>query len=143
MVAALDSATVTRAVSLLSSPPATDKYLAIKRFLTGAYELSECERTSALVNLHGLGESTPSELMDSMLSLIGGHTPCFFSFICSCSSYQTMFVPSYLCMALRTTEHCLKKRIGSTNINGSSIATYGARNASQCFGGRMYGARLM
>ena len=40
MVAALDSATATRAVSLLSAPPATGKYVAIKIFLTGAYELS-------------------------------------------------------------------------------------------------------
>ena len=69
MVAALDSAAATRAVSLLSAPPATEKYGAIKRSITGAYELSECERASALINLQGLG--------DSMLSLIGGHTPCF------------------------------------------------------------------
>ena len=32
---------------------------------------------SALFNLPGLGDSKPSELMDSMLSLLGTHTPCF------------------------------------------------------------------
>ena len=52
--------------------------------------------------------------MDPMLSLLGGHTPYFCSFICSCSSYQTMFAPRYLYLASRTTEHCLKKRIRST-----------------------------
>ena len=47
---------------------ATGKYVAIKRFLAGAYErLSECDRASALVNLQGLGDSTPSELIDYML----------------------------------------------------------------------------
>ncbi len=77
VVSALDNATATRAVSLLSAPPAQHKYSAIKTFLTGAYELSECERAAALFNLHGLGDSNPSELMDSMLALLGPHTPCF------------------------------------------------------------------
>ena len=49
----------------------------IKRFLTGAYKLSECERASELVNHRGLGDSTPTELMNSMLSHLGGPTPCF------------------------------------------------------------------
>ena len=80
VVSSLDSATDTRAVFLLSAPPATGKYIAIKRFLTGAYALSECERASALVNLQGLGDSTPSELVDSMLSLLCGHTPYFLFF---------------------------------------------------------------
>ena len=77
VVSALDSATAKRAVSLLSAQPATGKYVAIKRFLTGAYQLSEREPASALVNLQGQSDSTPSELMGSMLSLLGGHTPCF------------------------------------------------------------------
>jgi len=77
VVSALDTATATRAVSLLSSPPDNNKYDAIKTFLTGAYELSESERASALLNLPGLGDSKPSELMDSMLALLGAHTPCF------------------------------------------------------------------
>ena len=46
-------------------------------FLTGAYELSECERVYALLNLQALGNSTPSELIEYMISLLGGHTPCF------------------------------------------------------------------
>ena len=77
VVAALDTSTATRTVSLLSSPPTTDKYSAIKTFLISAYDLSDSERASALFNLPGLGDSKPSELMDSMLSLLGTHTPCF------------------------------------------------------------------
>ena len=77
VVAALDTSTATRTVLLLSSPPTTDKYSAIKTFLISAYDLSDSERASALFNLPGLGDSKPSELMDSMLSLLGTHTPCF------------------------------------------------------------------
>lgn len=77
VVASLDTTTATRAVSILSSPPTANKYAAIKKFLTSAYELSESERASALFSMPGLGDSKPSELMDSMLALLGSHTPCF------------------------------------------------------------------
>ena len=95
VVSALDSATATRAVSLLSAPPATGKYTAIKRFLTGAYEPSACERASALVNLQGLSYSTSSELMDSMLSLLGGHIPC-----CLFLHLFIQQLPDYVCSPL-------------------------------------------
>ena len=58
MVAAIDSVTSTQAVS----PPATGKYVAIKRFLTGAYELSEIERAATLLNPQGLCDSTPNAI---------------------------------------------------------------------------------
>ena len=77
VVSALDSTTATRAQSLLASPPTADKYEAIKDFLKSAYELSEYERASALFALPGLGDAKPSQLMDSMLALLGPHTPCF------------------------------------------------------------------
>ena len=76
IVAVLDSATATRAVSILSQPPITGKYANIKKFLTSAYELSDYERASSLFNIRGLGDLKPSELMDNMLALIGSHTPC-------------------------------------------------------------------
>ena len=53
----------------------------IEKFLTGAYELFECDRAYEVVNLHGLGLSIPSELMDSMLSLLDRHTSCFMLFL--------------------------------------------------------------
>ena len=77
VVAALDTATATRAISILSSPPPSDKYLSIKSFLLSAYGLAEEERAAALFNVQGLGDRKPSELMDHMLSLLGEHKPCF------------------------------------------------------------------
>ncbi|GFR82529.1 Gag pol protein [Elysia marginata] len=77
VVAALDTTTANRALSVLTSPPSTDKYNAIKSFLTSAYGLTDGERATALLNMRGLGDSKPSELMDNMLSLLGQHQPCF------------------------------------------------------------------
>ena len=76
VVAALDSSTANRAKSLLVAPPTNNKYDAIKKFLTSAYELSNYERATALYNLAGLGDSKPSELMDTMLGLMGDNKPC-------------------------------------------------------------------
>ena len=76
VVAALDSSTANRAKSLLVAPPTNNKYDAIKKFLTSAYELSNYERATALFNLAGLGDSKPSELMDTMLGLMGDNKPC-------------------------------------------------------------------
>ena len=74
VVLALDSAAATRALSLLRSPSNTRKYDAIKTFFTSTYELSDYERASSLFGLTGLGDSKPSELMDSM---IRDHNPWF------------------------------------------------------------------
>ena len=76
-VAALDTNTATRALSVITSPPSTDKYKAIKTFLESAYGLTNGERATALLNMRGLGDSKPSEMMDNMLSLLGQHQPCF------------------------------------------------------------------
>ena len=73
----LDNNTAGRAIPLLTNPPPTEKYGSIKSFLTSAYSLSDEERASTLLNLTGLGDMKPSELMDKMLSLLGNHTPCF------------------------------------------------------------------
>ena len=77
IISALDSDTATRALSILSQPPETDKYKAIKDFLVDAFDLSDYERASKLLNTKGLGDSKPSELMDYMLALLGDHKPCF------------------------------------------------------------------
>ena len=61
VVAALDPSTANRAKSLLAAPPTSNKYDAIKKLLTSAYELSNYERATALYNLAGLGDSKPSE----------------------------------------------------------------------------------
>lgn len=77
IVAALDSSTASRALSLLQDPPHRDKYLSLKQLLLETYELSEPERARKLLSLPGLGDSKPSELMDHMLTLLGDHQPCF------------------------------------------------------------------
>ena len=77
VVAALDSQTATRALSVIASPPLTNKYEALKSFLCSAFGLSETERANTLLNLSGLGDKKPSEHMDSMLALLGDHKPCF------------------------------------------------------------------
>ena len=77
VISPLDSGTATRAQLLLVSPPTENKYQAIKEFLISAFDLSEYERASALFAMPGLGDSKPSELMYSMLALMGSHKPCF------------------------------------------------------------------
>lgn len=77
VVAALDSDTANRALSLLSAPPDTGKFAALKSFLLSAFRLTESERAAALFSLNGLGDSKPSELMDKMLALITPQKPCF------------------------------------------------------------------
>ncbi|GFO39910.1 retrovirus-related pol polyprotein [Plakobranchus ocellatus] len=73
VVAALDAATVSRSLAVISSPPPTCKYSAIKSFLTG---LSEAEKASVLLDIKERGDSKPSEVMDKMLALLGDHRPC-------------------------------------------------------------------
>ncbi|KAJ8410472.1 hypothetical protein AAFF_G00193760 [Aldrovandia affinis] len=77
VVAALNSSTASRVLSLLQDPPEADKYLALKQLLLETFELSEPERARKLLTLPGLGDSKPSELMDHMLTLLGNHQPCF------------------------------------------------------------------
>ena len=77
VVAALDQETATRLIDLINSPPASDKYDAIKKRLTETFDLSERERASRLLHFRPLGDSRPSMLMDEMLALLGEHRPCF------------------------------------------------------------------
>ena len=62
---------------MIASPPLTNKHEALKSFLCSAFGLSETERANTLLDLSGLGDRKPSELMDSMLALLGDHKPCF------------------------------------------------------------------
>ena len=73
VVAALDSATATRAASILDDPPNDDKYQTLKRFLLDAYGLSEQQRAQQLLSITDLGDRKPTELLDTMLRLHGKH----------------------------------------------------------------------
>ena len=63
VVAALDANTATTAFSIISSPPAEQKYELLKSFLTSAFRLSEPQRANALLDLTGLGARTVSSLV--------------------------------------------------------------------------------
>ncbi len=63
VVAALNSSTVARVISILENPPARDKYSTLKAYLLKTFCLSETERTHRSLSLPGLGDSRPSELM--------------------------------------------------------------------------------
>ena len=77
VVAALDSQTATRALSVKAYPLLTKKYETLKSFLCSAFGLSETVRANTLLDLSWLGDRKPSELTDSMLALVGDHKPCF------------------------------------------------------------------
>ncbi len=77
VVAALDQATAKRVIDLLSAPPDNAKYQTLKDRLNDTYGLSEFERGSRLLHMPELGDDKPSVLMDNMLALLEGHTPCF------------------------------------------------------------------
>ena len=90
LVAALDEDTATRIIDLLTSPPSDSKYAILKARLLRTFTLNDKQQAAKLLELPGIGDNTPSQLMDSMLALLGEHTPCF-SRNCSCSNYLTTF----------------------------------------------------
>jgi len=70
IVAALDQDTATRVLDILQDPPDADKYKVLKDRLLQTFTLSESERAARLLNMPGLGDGKPSELMDKMLALM-------------------------------------------------------------------------
>ena len=77
VVASLDQDTAQRISHTLVSPPSENMYSSLKAQLLGTFELSEDERGYRLLNLSGLGDRKPSQLMDEMLGLLGDSKPCF------------------------------------------------------------------
>ena len=78
VVAALDQATALRVVDILEDPPEHGKYDNLRRRLTDVFGLSPRQRADRLLEYgaHSLGDMRPSQLMDEMLGLLGGHKPC-------------------------------------------------------------------
>ena len=78
VVAALDQTTALRVVDILEDPPEHGKYDNLRRRLTDVFGLSPRQRADRLLQYgaHSLGDMRPSQLMDEMLGLLGGHTPC-------------------------------------------------------------------
>lgn len=77
VVCSLDQETAERISDFLSNPPKKNMYESLKNRLLNTFEKSEFERAACLMNITGLENRKPSELMDEMLSLLGNNEPCF------------------------------------------------------------------
>lgn len=69
VVQLLDSTTSRRVQSVLEHPPESGKYEALKKALLTAFEATQFQKDTALLNLNGLGDRRPSELLQHMRSL--------------------------------------------------------------------------
>ena len=70
VTASLDQDTATRVLDILTNPPITNKYETLKQRLIDNYKLSEREAASRILDIGGLGDSKPSELLDKMLAIV-------------------------------------------------------------------------
>ena len=66
IVLALPQSAAARVHELLTSPPAADKYVTLKAALLEKYTLSNTEKAAALLDMAGLGERKPSDLLAHM-----------------------------------------------------------------------------
>ena len=69
----LDSSTARRVRAVLENPPLVGKYDRLKSALLNAYEATQLQKDQELLNLNGLGDRKPSELLQHMRSL--NHDP--------------------------------------------------------------------
>lgn len=77
VVAALDPPTARRLRDTIKSAPEGSRYTTLRNRITDTFALTESERANRILNMHGLGDRKPSEIMDELLALADGHTPCF------------------------------------------------------------------
>ena len=75
VIAALDNDTSRTVRAFILNPPLKDKYDALKAYLTKRFEPSDQERAERIFAITTLGDQKPSEVMDEMLGLMGGHPP--------------------------------------------------------------------
>ena len=77
LLSSVDTDTAIRVMHLIEKPSdETAKYATIKAKLS-TFTLNEAQRADLLLKIQGLADNTPSQLMDSMLALLGDHSPCF------------------------------------------------------------------
>ncbi|GFS02608.1 retrovirus-related Pol polyprotein [Elysia marginata] len=69
----LDSSTARRVQAVLENPPPVGKYDSLKSALLNAYEATQLQKDQELLNLNGIGDRKPSELLQHMRSL--NHDP--------------------------------------------------------------------
>ncbi|XP_069773409.1 uncharacterized protein [Narcine bancroftii] len=77
VVGTLNQDKAARVDYIIHRPPATKKYTALMNLLLGKFGLSPQQRASRLLHLDGLGDRSPSALMDEMLALAEDHELCF------------------------------------------------------------------
>ena len=68
VLSSLDQDTIQRVSDLVTNPPAKEKYTALKNRLLQTFGLSKAERAARILNIPGLGDRKPSQLLDEMLS---------------------------------------------------------------------------
>ena len=69
VVSALPPEVIIRVADLVTTPPATDKYDAIKRRLTKSFGKTPAERAAKLLEIEDLGGRSPLALLDEMRNL--------------------------------------------------------------------------
>lgn len=65
----LDSSTSRRVQAIVENPPSNDKYEALKSALLDCFEPTQLQKDMTLLNLNGLGDKRPSEMLQYMKSL--------------------------------------------------------------------------
>ena len=70
VIASLTEDIATRVLSTIMNPGSSDKYGALKTRLLEEFTLSQSERAAALLDMPGLGDMKPSQLLTRMLSLL-------------------------------------------------------------------------
>ena len=79
VLAALDQDTAVRISDVILNVPANDKFDSLKKRLLQTFELQETDHAEQLLILAsaGLGDRTPSQLMEEILQLLGTKPFCF------------------------------------------------------------------
>ncbi|XP_069770192.1 uncharacterized protein [Narcine bancroftii] len=75
-VSALDQETTRQIIDFVFQLPATDSHEATKALLIHTFSLSQCEQAARLLHMDGLGDRTPTTLMNNKLALMDSHRPC-------------------------------------------------------------------
>jgi len=70
VVASLNQEVAVRVMTILENPPATDKYEYIKQALLKVFTPSKSECAAMLLDLPGLGDRKPSQLLTHILTLL-------------------------------------------------------------------------
>lgn len=76
VIASLDQDTAGRLLDVIRAPPDENKYGHLKTQLLRTFGLTRRDRAAKLLDMTGLGDRKPSQLLAEMRSLSDGHTAC-------------------------------------------------------------------